>query len=199
MRVKAWTKHTGMLIVDGTDGRSYNFEFPLSSLEDWYPLHPGYEYKYSPKTGTMSLYAQKGATFPGRQYWEPTKGNRFFKKEPGVGGTTVDIRSNTWEAPVVAEANKRIADLSRVLGVHNFDDFYTHDEVAKDLDVILGLTADITSAILDRVKSKGAKVVSEYDIEKAIHQGATSEQDEMYLDLGEVLSMLGVMRRVSDI
>lgn len=200
MRVKAWTKNTGMLIVDGTDGRTHNFEFPLSSLEDWYPLHPGYEYRYSPKTGTMSLYAQKGATFEGRQYWEPSKGNRFFKKEPHKGtGTLVDVKGNNWHAPKVAKENQAIAELARMLGIHTLDDFYTSDEVAKDLEIVLNLTADITSSILDEEKSKGTKIVNEYDVEKAINQGSTEEQDEMYLNLGEILTMLGVMRRVSDV
>lgn len=180
-----------------TTGKEVVNEFPVSTLEDWYPLYPGYTYKYMPRNRSLVLYAVKQEVSGAKSYWDCGKSRYFRRKNPDKG-TAFSLEEGTWEATTVKQENQRIIALARDMGVPVFDDFWTPEELQEGYLKVLDAISELTAKIVNRATCKGMCVKgTDEDIEEALANYTQPEEEEKYIELGCILTMLGAMRRVS--
>lgn len=213
MKVIKLDDNTGRLLVVTSGGRGVRIDFPLDTIFNWYPLCNRYDYRYRNSTETLYLVLAHQSDYAPNRYG--------IKKAKGRAMSNVaSFKKAKWCNPEVVKDNKAIYAFAKRLGIVTPDTDYTLADVVDGLKKVQDCLDTLLNIEKQRVEMKYQKAVMRYaetgntgyrpfiakyeeqqkhdreDQTSFILEHCTRKTLDVYLNLGDVYTMLSIMRKV---
>jgi hypothetical protein len=165
---------------------------PKMNIHFWYPFNVNFYYKFTDSKNFLYLVKEKGY-----------EGNNYYNIDILKRTKQLAQRNGVMFHPGVYKRNKYIIEKARAIGIPTIQDIYT----AEDIEVGFNVLSDCMAALKDRVEERFMSDVGEgmfvqflpseeWDAEVYSHM--TEEEQEALIELGEMYSMLNVMRKLTE-
>lgn len=183
----------GILTVLDKKMDIYNkFIFKPELMYMWYPLDMNYNVTYRVSTGELGL-SQAVRNVPYKDYGLTKYGDTYYTKVKGV-----------WEFAEVRKSNEQIAQLMKDSLLPTWTDpNYNYDNVTRALrsvgDSIFLLTNERKAEYMSNLSATELYkyyTYSEEEKERLAYAMLTKEEKRRYITLGEMLTMLHIMKKV---
>lgn len=194
MRTQIKNKRSKLMVRKGYRDIE-EFNFPLDTLKDWYPLNVNYEYKYS--MDRKDLYLTLSDTYA--TYYDYGVETKNRAKAPG----NRFCPSEGWYNPSVKEDNERISNLAEEWEVVNF---YTPEEevtwlaIEDSYETLLDEYEDIKEVLYKRASKYVDGIALDHEEEEEqdryIYMFATEEELNKLHDIGKMYVMVGLLKRI---
>lgn len=203
MKVHKMNEKTGKLLVMNNVGRLEELLFDMDTLFYWYPCNPRYDYKLSSKR--KKLYITLVEDNPNLPY--------AYNVTTCKGRANSEIAcfyTDCWYNEEVWEENEKLFNLAKRLGFLTPMDNYSVDMVESELSNVANLLDYIYRTETERVKT--AIENGEYTDQEIRENYSTADREdrasfilqncpqtvvETYALLGEIYTMLSLMRKVA--
>lgn len=212
------------VLMDKTKDKVQYATFPIETLFDWYPLSPNYSYKYSERHNLYYLRIIPEGTVINRYGLADNK-EISVKNRPAMGKTLYTGESD-WYNPAVKAENLEVFRFAKLMGMHTPEEPYTLEMVEHNQSILQkaldGLYAQCSqwyqeTESLTAQEAEDQLILFEgetyrryqldevYTIEgtddekRAEHvlSHLTENEIELYYRLGEVYTMICLMRKVA--
>lgn len=188
-----FNKDSGMLelITPTTDKGEHVQEFPTYNVHRWYPFNINFHYKYS--NAKKHLYLVKDSGYDGENLYNV---DILKKTKPPV-----IMEDGVMFHPYVYKRNRYIINKARQIGIPTIRDNYTLSDVEQGFDNLRDALHVFKSSIETRVlnnnyKDTYVKETWSEDWDKFIYSHMTEKEEKVLIELGEMYSMLTVMRKI---
>lgn len=212
MKVIKIDDNTGRLLVITSGGRGVRMDFPLETIFNWYPLCNRYDYRYRKSSDTLYLVLAHQSSAPSRYGVKEAKGRAISK--------VASFKKDTWCNSEVIKDNKAVYAFAKRLGIATPDTDYTLADVNNGLKKVQDCLDTLLNIEKQRVEMKYQKAVTRYaetgntgyrsfirkyeeqqkhdreDQTSFILENCTRKTLNVYLNLGDVYTMLSIMRKV---
>lgn len=178
------------LKVTTTDGGNKTICLPPEKLYYWYPFNLNFYYKYSNSRGYIYLSTDK--SYKGPNYYNID----VLKRTKPLGE-----RNGVPFHPFVYKRNRDIIQKARGLDLPTIKDTYTLDDVELGFSEVGIMINIIKSRAEDRLLERTGdnfiipEMFSE-EWDKKVYSSLTEKEQEVLIELGEMYSMLTVMRKL---
>lgn len=188
----------GLLSVEDKGNFSeMEFLFGIESMPEWYPLCANYDYFYSHVTGCLylSILPKKPRLY---------RYGIVYEKNRSISSYGRFDPCDYWSCSAVKTDNQVTEKLAHKLGVKTWRDSYTETDVVNGITkvtaTIYQLTTKYIQAYADNINPEARRYYlgSTKTHQTQLALGVISqEQEEVYERLGEVYTMLTIMRKLA--
>lgn len=179
------------LTVSTTDKEFKEYEVTPHKVYYWYPFNVNFFYKYS--NSKRFLYLVKEKDYTGENIYNVD----ILKRSKPLGQ-----RKGVMFHPYVYKRNRYIIDKARDLGIPTLKDNYDLRDVQKGFEDLDLVTQTVKGRVEDRYIAYGgtleAPKVPNDDWDEAVYNVMTTEEQEIFHELGEMYAMLTVMRKIAE-
>lgn len=181
----------GAIDVLNSSFKPITFIFPTDSMIDWYPLDINYEYRYNPSNHRLYL-------IPLEKHGE--WGYGITSQANRVDSKVASFKVDEWYCKEVSEANHKIIEQAKQLGLKTLNDTYTTRDIARNLSI---LDTDVEQVLLNKIERQMIDNISREAFGK--HRKLPSEQRDVAmfahatkqdLELFQLFGKLRVMTRL---
>lgn len=172
----------GILDVDTKTDRNntkVSYRFEPESIKDWYPFNNAYGYYYNAKLDEIFLSSNSTQT---RNNFNPIK------------PTYLNIL--VWYNDGVRNDNMRVAGVANHYGIKSIFDNYTMDDVKEGFAKISNVLDSFTKSMI--LKHDTRNITGDMNRDTKCLVKCSPEENKTYAEIGDVYSMLGVMRKVKE-
>lgn len=195
MKLTADIEHNQVVLkVPTTDKDFKEFRLPKMNVHYWYPFNINFSYKYSSSKDYMYLVKEKGYT-----------GDNHYKVDVLKKTKPLDKRGGVMFHPYVYKRNKKIISRAKELNIPVITDSFNLEIVEDGFAQIGVLIHTLKNRVEDRVSDKYGLDLYKYEPkplneewDKDIFEVMTEDERFFLLELGEIYSMLTVMRKLSE-
>lgn len=192
MKLVVDDKEMVTLKVVSTKGELKGVALPTEGIYKWYPFDVNFFYKFA-ETGQY-LYLVPVKDFQGKNHYEVYS----LEKSPPlkqINGEYVHTR--------VYERNKYIMHKASQLGIKTLRDTFTKKDVQDGFDKVREAIEDIKSTLENRYLQDGTDAWLPFEQpseewDSKVYRMATEDEHDLLDELGEMYTMLTVMRKITD-
>lgn len=198
MRTKKLTKRLGEMKVRTSKLQEATFNYPLSTVQYWYPFNNNYEYRYSEKKNILYLVMSE----PKLEYTDYYIEENTERTESNHGV----FSPTSWYCAVVDSDNVRVIAYAQRLGLRA--DFYAEDApyTVKDLEKDYKIIKGYEWRVIEDIRKRVMKTFNQQEYNKyygmedenrssmILSRATPSELSELRM-IGKVFTMLSVLRK----
>lgn len=196
MRLDVISEDKATLVCRSSGHEPSYFQVKTEGIEKWYPFNPNYEYRYSAIHDRLYINiidedAERLA------YGVTRKKGRAHSNE-----VTMDMNKKHY-VPEVYEDNRRVIEYAKSLGIATLNTSYTMEDVKQGYMVVGDKITETKQLLLNRMLDHFDITEAEFlkvsweEQSRALYEHAKDEELAELAKLGEVLTMLGVMRKIA--
>jgi len=180
-----------LLIVETTEKEELSLDMPLDKIHYWYPFNINFYYKYS--EAEEYLYLVKDPVYEGVNHYKADVLKRSSK---------LSKRNGVMFHPYVYIRNRYIINRAKSLGIPTIDEEYTAKEIQEGYNKLRDITSTLVEDRIEKRVLEGIDVEedimsnTEEDWTSLVYSSMTPEEEELFLEVGEIYSMLSVMRKI---
>lgn len=180
-----------LLIVETTEKEELTTEMPMEKIHYWYPFNINFYYKYS--EAEEYLYLVKDPVYDGVNHYKADVLKRTNK---------LNKRDGVMFHPHVYRRNRYIINRAKQLGITTIDGTYTSKDIQQGYNKLRDLTSTLVEDRIEKRVLDGINIEedaigdTEEDWTSLVYSSMTPEEEELFLEVGEIYSMLSVMRKI---